>query len=207
MYARTTLIHAEPARIDEGLAYVRGHVLPAITTMDGCVGMSMLVDRRSGRCIGTTAWESEDAMSASAEIVRPLRDDVAERLGPGISDVEMWEVAVLHRDHAIPSGACAQLTWLTGDTSIAERATDVYRLVLLPRLEELAGFCSASLLVNRETGRAVGTVAFDSRQHVELGRGAASRIRRAASREIHARVAEVCEMEVAVAHLRVPEMA
>ena len=207
MYARTTVVQADPARLDEGIAHVREEVFPAVTALDGCIGMSMLVDRDTGRCIATTAWESEDAMSASAELVRPLRDQAAEALGSGISDVEVWEVAVFHRDHNSPDSACARLTWLSGDTSIAERAADVFRMAVLPRLQELDGFCSASLMVNRDTGRAVGTVSFETREHVERSRDAASAIREAASREIGATVDEVAEMEVAIAHLHVPEMA
>ena len=207
MYARTTLIQADPARLDEGIAHVRDRVLPAITTMEGCIGMSMLVDRGTGRCIATTAWASEDAMSASAETVRPLRDEAAERLGTEISDVELWEVVVLHRDHASPEGACARVTWLSGDTSIAERATDMFRMAVLPRVQEMDGFCSASLMVNRETGRACGTVSFESREHVERSRDAATRLREAVRTDLGATVDEVAEMEVALAHLHVPEMA
>lgn len=207
MYARTTLIQADPARLEAGIAHVKEHVLPAVTALDGCIGMSMLVDRETGRCIATTAWESEDAMTASAQIVQPLRDEAAERLGSGISDVEVWEVAVFHRDHASPEGACARLTWLSGDTSIAERAVDVFRMAVLPRIQELDGFCSASLMVNRDTGRAVGTASFETRDHVVNSREAAAKIREVASRDIGANVDEVAEMEVALAHLHVPEMA
>lgn len=207
MYARTTTIQADPARLDEGIAHVRDQVLPSVTAMDGCVGMSMLVDRETGRCIATTAWESEDAMSASAEQVRPLRDDAAARLGSGISDVDAWEVVVFHRDHASPEGACARVTWLSGPTGIAERAADMFRMAVLPRVQDFEGFCSASLMVNRETGRAVATVSFESREHVERTRDSAKEIRERVSSEIGATVDEVAEMEVALAHLHVPEMA
>jgi heme-degrading monooxygenase HmoA len=207
VYARTTLIQADPARLDEGIAHVRDQVLPAVTSMDGCIGMSMLVDRGTGRCIATTAWESEDAMSASAETVKPLRDEAAERLGTGISEVELWEVVVLHRDHAAPDGACARVTWLSGDTSIAERGAEMFRMAVLPRVEAMDGFCSASLMVNRDTGRACGTVAFESREHVERSRDAAKELREGVSRELGATVDEVAELDVALAHLHVPEMA
>ena len=67
MYARTTTIQADLAKIDAGIAHVRDQVLPTVTAMDGCIGMSLLVDRESGRCIATTAWESDAAMRDSAE--------------------------------------------------------------------------------------------------------------------------------------------
>lgn len=207
MYARTSSMQADPARIDDGLAVIRDEVLPAVTGMDGCVGMSVLVDRGSGRCIATTAWQSEDAMAATAEAVRPLRSQAEEVLAAGASEVDTWEVAVVHRDHATPSGACARITWLSGDPGSADRATDIFKMVVLPRVRELFGFCSASLLINRSAGRAVGTITYDSRAALEASRGPTGSIRDRAAAESGAMVDDVAEMEVALAHLHVPEMA
>ena len=41
--------------------------MPALAAMDGYIGLSMLVDRESGRCIATSAWETEDALRTSTE--------------------------------------------------------------------------------------------------------------------------------------------
>ncbi|MGH3368659.1 MAG: hypothetical protein ACRDPR_01535, partial [Nocardioidaceae bacterium] len=148
MYARTSTIMADPARIDEGIAYVRDQVIPAVTAIEGCVGMSLVVERDSGRCIATAAWATEEAMLNSAEKVRPYRDEAQRLLGAESSEVEVWEVAVVHRDHAMPDGACARLTFLSGDPGTAERAIDVYKLAVLPKIQEFDGFCSASLMIN-----------------------------------------------------------
>jgi hypothetical protein len=205
VYARTTMIQADRSKIEDGIARVRDEVFPAVTAIDGCAGMSLLVDRESGRCIATTSWESEDAMLASAERVRPLRDDATEGLGAGSSDVEMWEVAVMHRDHATPDGACARITWLSGD-GLADRAVDSYKSMVLPTLQEWDGFCSSSLMIRRETGRIVGTVTFETRDQLEASREAAMELRQRASQSMQARVDDVAEMEVAFAHLHVPEL-
>jgi hypothetical protein len=208
MYARTTTIHADPAMLDAGITPIREQVLPAVTQLDGCVGMSMLVDRQSGRCIATTAWESEAAMRDSAERVRPLRDQAVQGLGADSSDIDTWEVAVVHRDHATPDGACARVTWVTeGDPSNADRILETYKVGVLPRLQDLDGFCSASLLVDRDTGRGVGTVIFDSRAQLLDNRDAAAAIRERATGEMGVTVSDVAEFEVAFAHLHVPEMA
>ena len=206
MFARTTTIQGDPSKIADGLAHVRDQILPAVTAMDGCVGMSMLVDRESGRCIATTAWESEAALQASAERVKPLRADAEQRLGTTTSSVDMWEVAVVHRDHATPDGACARVTWLSGDPGLAERSVDIYKMAILPRLQEWEGFCSASLLINRESGRIVGTVTFETRAQLEATREAAASLRQRASQEMQAKVDDVAEMEVALAHLHLPEL-
>jgi quinol monooxygenase YgiN len=206
VYARTTTIQADRSKVEDGIARVRDQVFPAVTAMDGCVGMSLLVDRESGRCIATTAWESEAAMQASAEQVKPLRADAQEGMGTTSSEVATWEVAVMHRDHATPDGACARVTWLSGDEGLADRAADSYRMVILPTIQEWDGFCSASLMISRETGRIVGTVTFETRAQLEATREAARGLRGKAMEHMKATVDDVAEMEVAMAHLHVPEL-
>ena len=65
MYARSTTIQGQPASIDAGIAHVRDSVMPAVEGIDGCVGLSLFVDRRYGSCIPTTSWESEEEIRAS----------------------------------------------------------------------------------------------------------------------------------------------
>lgn len=89
MYARSTTIQAQPLSIDIGIAHVRDVVMPALTEIDGCVGLSLLVDRQSGTCIATSSWESIDAMRGSAARVAPIRDRAAlnvrrQRAGRGV---------------------------------------------------------------------------------------------------------------------------
>ena len=207
MYARTTTIEANPDNIDAGIAHVRDQVIPAVTAMDGCVGMSLLVDRESGRCIATTAWESQAALDSSAPKVLSIRDSAEQILGATTSTVDVWELAVVHRDHATPNGSWARVTWLSGEPSTADRAIDVYKMAVLPRIQEFDGFCSASFMINREAGRAVGTVTFETREQLEATRAASSGIREGAAREIPAMVDDIAEMELPLAHLHVPEMA
>ena len=73
MFVRTTEVQADPDKIDDGIGVVRDEVFPAVSAMDGCVGMSLLVNRESGRCIATTAWQSKEATAASADKVMSLR--------------------------------------------------------------------------------------------------------------------------------------
>lgn len=206
MFVRTSEIDADPAMIDDGIAAVRDDIFPGVSEMDGCVGMSLLVNRDSGRCIATTAWRSEEAMRASAEKVVSLRSRAEEILSGSGSEVHQWEVAVVHRDHSAPQDACARLTWLNGDPATADRAIDTYKMTVLPRLQEMDGFCSASLMLDREAGRVVGTVVFDSRDAMDATGDQAQGMRERVASELGATVDRIDEMEMAFAHLHVPEM-
>jgi quinol monooxygenase YgiN len=206
MYARSTTIQAQPTSIDAGITHMRDKVMPALEAIDGCVGLSLLVDRTSGRCIATSSWESEEAMRASAETLRPLRDRAAELFGGG-AQIEEWEFAAMHREHRAGEGACVRATWVKVDPDQLDGGIDFYKGTLLPALEELEGFCSASLLVDRASGRGVAAATFDNAEAMEQNKDQLDRIKATGSREANAEVLDQCDFELALAHLRVPEMA
>ena len=205
MYARSTTIQAEVRSIDAGITYLRDEVMPALLRIDGCHGLSLLVDRQSGRCIATSAWESEEAMRASAGQVQPIRDRAVQMFG-GSAQVEEWEIAIMHRDHPSHAGACVRVTWMKRDPSEVDQAIDFMRTSALPDIEHYEGFCSASLLVDRSSGRLVASVTLDSRASLEQGREQAARLRAQGAEQTGAQMLDVGEFELALAHLRIPEM-
>ncbi|MGZ4512352.1 MAG: hypothetical protein ACXVX7_15760 [Mycobacterium sp.] len=206
MYARSTTIQAQPLSVDIGIAHVRDVVMPALTEIDGCVGLSLLVDRQSGTCIATSSWDSIDAMRASAERVAPIRDQAA-LMFDGSARVEEWDIALLHRDHPSRQGACVRATWLKVVPDQLSRSLDFYRMSVLPEMEDLDGFCSASLLVDHPAcRRAVSCSTFDSVGAMARNRDRATELRSRRVRELGAEVVDVAEFELAIAHLRVPEL-
>ncbi|OBI27311.1 hypothetical protein A5709_05775 [Mycobacterium sp. E1386] len=206
MYARSTTIQAQPLSVDIGIAHVRDIVMPALTEIDGCVGLSLLVDRQSGTCIATSSWDSIDAMRASAERVAPIRDQAA-LMFDGSARVEEWDIALLHRDHPSRPGACVRATWLKVVPDQLSRSLDFYRSSVLPEMEDLDGFCSASLLVDHPAcRRAVSCSTFDSMDAMARNRDRATELRSRRVRELGAEVVDVAEFELAIAHLRVPEL-
>jgi len=205
VHARSTTVLAHPQSINAGITHIRDEVMPTLMGTDGCVGLSMLVDRDSGRCIITSAWQSGEAMRASESRLRPVRDHAAEVLG-NRAQVDEWEIAVLHRDHTSEPGACVRATWVRTPPDQTDRLIEAYRMTILPRIQEFAGFCSASLMVDRASGLAVGSLTFDSNTAMERSREQSRQVR-ANVLEVGAEIVEVGEFELALAHLRVPEMA
>ena len=191
--------------IDAGIAHIRDVVMPAVQGFDECIGLSLLVDRESGRCIATTAWESKEAMDAGADRIRPIREAAAQMFG-GTASVDEWEIAVLHRDHPSHTRACVRSTWIKLRPNQFDRSIDYYKESVLPAMEQLDGFCSASLMIDRATGRAVSSTSFDSRQAMERNREAARSLRTERLRDLGADQLDVCEFELVLAHLRVPEL-
>jgi quinol monooxygenase YgiN len=204
MYARTTTLRGDPQAVDDLIATVRDEVLPGLMQLEGCVGLSLLVDRDAGRAIATSAWETEDAMRASAESVRPLRDRAAQAFG-GTPEIQEWEIAVLHRAHHIGDGACARVVWTRTDPSNLDRVLDAYRDSLMPWWEETTGFCSNSLLIDRGDGLCSSTIVFESREAMAHTRDQFTTLREEFVQRMGMEILEVAEFDLALAHLRVPE--
>jgi quinol monooxygenase YgiN len=204
MYARSTTMRVRPEALDDLVAYIRDDVTPMVTQLEGCIGVSLLTDRDTGRCIATSAWQTEEAMRNSAERIRASRDHAAERFGI-TPEIQEWEIAVLHRAHRAGDGACARVTWTRTDAANLDRVIDAYRDSLMPWWEETPGFCSNSLMVDRREGRCASAVVFDSREAMAHTRDQFTTLREEFVTRMSMEIVEVAEFDLALAHLRVPE--
>lgn len=204
MYVRTNTVTADPARVDDGIAFVRDRVVPAGRQMEGCVGLSMLVDRDSGRCILTTAWRDREAMQASADRVRDMRQRAAEVFG-GQPEVAEWEVGILHGVREAGDGACTRVIWGQGDPGQMDHMLDVATTSLLPKVEEIPGFCAMSTAVDRESGRMASAVTYESRSAMEAARERGAALREEFTQAIGGTITDVAEFELVLAHSWVSE--
>jgi quinol monooxygenase YgiN len=204
MYARSTTIHGDPGSVDATTAYVRDEVMPALRAMDGCVGLSMLADRETGRCIVTTSWRDEAAMRSSEAEVRSSAERTAQLLG-GQPELQEWEIAAMHRVDEAHHGSRSRVTWLRTAPDAVDRAVDAVRLSLMPKLDDLPGFTSVSVMVRRDDGLTVAAIAYDSGAHLEQAAEGAREFREEFAPAMGIEIADTAEFDVAIAHLRVPE--
>jgi hypothetical protein len=205
MYARSTTVHGDPMKIDDGIAYVRDTVMPAIQQMAGSVGLSMLCDRESGRCIVTTAWRDEMSMHDTEGAIHDMRQRAAEMLG-GPADVQEWDIAVMHRMHEAHNGACTRVIYGSIDMEKLDDVVSTMRMNLLPRMEELPGFCAVSHMIDRETGRSATAVTYDSKADMMAANEQAKALREEFTSGVGMEIIGIAEFDLVLAHLRVPEM-
>jgi quinol monooxygenase YgiN len=206
MYARSTTLTADPMRMDDGIRMTRDEIMPALQGMPGCIGLSMLCDRESGRCIVTSSWDSMEAMTATSSRVQDMRTRVMDMMGGRDMSVDEWEVALMHRLHTPGDEACARVTWVRLDPAGMEGMLDAFRMSRVPRFDEFEGFCSLSLMVDRNTGRCSLTTVFRDRQALDDTREAVRDMREEFTSRLGMEVMDVAEFELVIHHLRVPEM-
>jgi len=92
VHARVSILEGPPDKIDDGLRQVREQVVPQAKQLDGFKGMLALGDRQSGKLLGITFWENEEAMRASEEAANRMRSETAEASEEEITGVERYEV-------------------------------------------------------------------------------------------------------------------
>jgi hypothetical protein len=205
MYARTATLRGRQSAIDEAITFVRDEWLPSTTGLAGCTGMSMLAGRRSGRCIVTTGWETEQAMQASEEAMRSSRATLGKVLG-AVPVVSRWEVALMHRIRPAGEHPACRVTWTAlRDPGLVDEDVATFRMTLLPRIEELPGCSSVSLMVDRLSGRAVAAVTYVDGAAKRAAGQQADALQQEYVRTMGGRITDVAEMGLVIAHLRIPE--
>jgi quinol monooxygenase YgiN len=203
MYARATVVIAEPDKVDDVVALVRDRILPVVLDQPGSLGLSMNVDRASGRCTVTSVWKDRGSMHASEPALEPYREQAGRAAGAPLA-TEEYEVAVLHRLRQAEPGCWVRATRVHLDPAQIDAGLRVYRHHTLPSVEKLPGFRSALLLVDRRTGNGVVSVVLDDRAALEASRDAAASVREDSSAQTSASVVGVVESEIVVAELRLP---
>jgi hypothetical protein len=90
LFARVATFESDPSHVDDSIEMVRQEI--AGDTPEGLKGakMLMLIDRRSGKGLGITLFESEDAMRRGDEALNAMNPGATERR----TAVEFYEVPV-----------------------------------------------------------------------------------------------------------------
>ncbi len=104
MFARVTMTKVSPDATDKAVRYFREQTLPAMKKLAGFRGNYVLVDRKGGKGINISLWDSEKDMRASDEAADRLRGQTATGTGAQVLSVERYEVALAPE----PVGAAAK---------------------------------------------------------------------------------------------------
>jgi len=105
MYARVTTIQGAPGKMDDATGHIQEQTLPQLQKMEGFKGFVALGDRQSGKMLGVSFWESEEALQATEQAVSDVRSGAAGAADGIVASVEEYEVLVNEAPSAGPLGA------------------------------------------------------------------------------------------------------
>jgi antibiotic biosynthesis monooxygenase len=95
MFSRVNFLETVPERMDDVARVVGEIVHPGIRDEAGYAGYLVLGDRATGRALGITLWESEEAREASDATARRIRPRVEQETGGTMRAVERYEVLLV----------------------------------------------------------------------------------------------------------------
>jgi hypothetical protein len=94
MHARSAVVDGDVDKIDDAVRFWNEQQLPKYRDQPGYKGFTLLVNRESGKLLGVSFLDSEDAVRGSDEMAKRARSGLAEA-GRGTEQTrENWEVAI-----------------------------------------------------------------------------------------------------------------
>ena len=95
MFARVSTIQGKPQQVEGGIRQYREQVMPAVKKMAGFKGAYFLVNRKSGKEVSITLWDTEKDMQASTKAADQLRAQASQTVAAAKPPtVDIYEVAV-----------------------------------------------------------------------------------------------------------------
>ncbi|KQV04687.1 MULTISPECIES: antibiotic biosynthesis monooxygenase [unclassified Kitasatospora] len=161
LYTRTAYMTGDPAAIDQALDGLRAEAVGLLSAQPGYRGFGLFADRKVGKIMMGSWWESEQARQASDEQLRDRRAALVEPFA-GTVTVDNWEAAVFTPRRPAEPGAGFRMTRFDFDPGKVDLLINTVRDNVLPGLERIDGFMMGALFVNRTDGRgSVGAIFAD----------------------------------------------
>jgi hypothetical protein len=205
MYLRVTAFKSDPAKLDQGVAFLRDKIIPAMKQAPGFLGATAIIDRKEGTGAASTLWESLEAMNQAEQLGQQSRTQSAEATGMEVVDVDRFEVTSL--EMSSPTPQLPSYTRVITAYSDPKKLDQIVKLVgeeSVKILKSQPGFRAFAAGVNRMTGRGFTSASFATAQQREASNSALVDLRE--------RIAKVGEMqglqiqlfETVLAEIKVP---
>jgi heme-degrading monooxygenase HmoA len=94
MFARVRITSGVPEKVDDGIRHFRENVVGSYKSVAGFKGAYLLVNRKSGKVMGITLWDSEVDMQATDKTSEKLRAAGSQVVSGTTPAPEEFEVVV-----------------------------------------------------------------------------------------------------------------
>jgi hypothetical protein len=92
MYGRLTTIQGKPERFEDAIRVIENDVIPGFKVLPGFKNGYWLADRKSGKLMSLSLFETEKDLDASEHDASQLRKTSVEKLGAEVKNVERFEL-------------------------------------------------------------------------------------------------------------------
>lgn len=206
MIGRANILHGDPSKLDDGVAFVRDRVQPAVDQLPGSLGLGMWASRETGVAVVQTVWEDRAALEASEPGVVEMRAEAARVFGGGDVEVMITEPVLIWQAAPDQAGYWTRSVQMTIDPDRMDEGIAICRDEVLPRVQQYEGINTVALLVDREHASSVLNVTYRTREALEATRERAAQLRASVVERLGARDVEVRELETFIVGIRGPEI-
>jgi heme-degrading monooxygenase HmoA len=170
MNARVVSLEFDRLHIADGLRTYRDEVIPAAVEQKGFGGAVLLLDRDIGHASSITFWESAEALAAT-DLGSYYAKQVArlEKFFRTSPEREDYEIGVFARGTLSDSPTFARVVRASFHASRADEGVKVYNETLIANARKQDGFCSALLMIERTTGKALSISLWNSEDTLSGG--------------------------------------
>ncbi|WP_395296953.1 hypothetical protein ACF9IK_28580 [Kitasatospora hibisci] len=161
MYVRTGYFTGDPGRIDRTLGALDTESVGLLSAQPGYRGYGLFANRELGVIMMGSWWDSAQHERDSAERLRQRRDELLAQFA-GSAAIEVLEAAAVSPPAPVAPGGGFRLVRFDFDPERGDELVEGFRAGALPALQQMDGFVSAALLLNRAVARgSVGAVFAD----------------------------------------------
>lgn len=203
MHARVAAFeNRDTSRVDELVAIIRERESLGAEFPDA-LGMLMLAERGTGKALGISLFDSEEAIRAAEPVFERMGDDIPEELRGRRLSVDTYEVAV----HEVDEGATAARvsTFATSPGSIDDSLRHAVERVL-PEARSIDGWRGVIGLVDRAAGVEKTITLWESNDALRASEAQADELRSRAAEEARETIVSVERFEVPLIRDRAPRL-
>jgi heme-degrading monooxygenase HmoA len=153
---------------DDGVAFVRDTVVPAVRQQNGYAGLVASSDRDNGVMAVLTLWRDQAARDSSESGVAKVRDE-AQRVIGGTMAVELFDEVLFEAAKPLREGASLLVRRISMDPSVLDENLAYFRAEVVPQIKAEPGFLAVRQMVNRQTGEGLVGVAFEDADSLRAG--------------------------------------
>lgn len=204
MYVRVTAFKSDPAKLDEGIAFLKNRIIPAMSKTPGYLGATAIVDRQKGEGAASTLWESLEAMNNAEQLGQQSRTQSAEATGLEVLDVDRFEITVL--DLASPTPQLPSYTRVITAYSDPKQLDKVVQMIreAIPQVKAMPGFRAYVAGINRMTGRGFTSSSWATPEQREASNSALAASRQPVVEAGRMSGLEISNFETVVAEVKLP---
>ena len=152
MFLRVTWFESSPDRLEDAISTYKQLAAPALSKMQGNVGVALQVNRETGAGAAISYWDSMASMQASEDAAVGLRSQAAADARLTIGEIDRFELIVLERAKPPAANTFVRVNDITASPDKIEAVASLVRDAQA-MLKAQKGFRAVLMGANRQTGR------------------------------------------------------